>query len=288
MEKIGLNVANDSNYTTEDFLIYHKILMDRLRKNIRKPNLFGVGAGRSGTSTLYGLLKKSEDVCVSPIKEVNYFGINQYPFQRNGLTELEYLTYFLEQNDELWTCEITPAYLTRPQSIEAIKEFSPNAKIIITLRDPIDRCISQFKHHSAQHGIKDVNEYFDRGLKNLGIHDFMSKGWFTPQKNIAQSRYGVGVGRIMQLFGQDSCLVLHYETLSTNPVGWISDIEDFLDINLEKDLDSKYRNESHEGGYNLDPKIEEGLRNLFVPDLRKLKKILGDHNLPDYFADYLS
>ena len=79
------------------------------RAKIKLPNVIGIGSGRCGTSYLFGLLREHDDFYVSPLKEVNYFGIKQAPFTRHGWSLDDYRLCFASQNSEKHIVEISPS-----------------------------------------------------------------------------------------------------------------------------------------------------------------------------------
>src|SRR6056297_3678088 len=109
------------------------------KKNIKKPNFFVVGAARSGTTTLYYTLKKHPDVFIQPLKEINYF------LSSNRRTWQEYLNLFEGVKNEKIIGEISPKYLYYKEVPKLIKRKINNPKILIQLRDPLERAISHYK-----------------------------------------------------------------------------------------------------------------------------------------------
>ena len=140
---------------------------------IRKPNFFIVGAAKAGTTALYYYLKRHPDVFMCPIKEPHYFSsdiryenfstfhkrvhsklkIRDY-LQNSQLYEvhidwvtgwMDYLALFRESNGEKAIGEASTGYLYSESAAANIAEKCPKAKIIIVLRDPIERAFSHYK-----------------------------------------------------------------------------------------------------------------------------------------------
>ena len=114
----------------------------------RWPNLFIVGAPKAGTHSLYEYLNQHPKVFMSPRKEPYFFCPIMVPDgdkKSNPIrNEKEYLELFKESKNETMLGEATASYLGDPKSAELIHEKIPNAKIIIILRDPIDRAFSSY------------------------------------------------------------------------------------------------------------------------------------------------
>jgi hypothetical protein len=115
------------------------------------PNLFIVGAAKSGTTSLHNYLHQHPDVFMCHPKEPHYLinqeiGINRIPV---GITNfIEYTDLFLEGEDKKYRGESSVMYLMYPEIvIPKIKDqFGEDSKIIIMLRNPVERAYSGFQH----------------------------------------------------------------------------------------------------------------------------------------------
>jgi hypothetical protein len=112
----------------------------------RTPNLFLVGAPRCGTTALYTYLKAHPDVFMSPIKELHYFSTDlfQPAPQATIRNERDYLAMFAAARDQTWVGEASPFYIYSALAADAIKAFSPDARLIVTLRNPADMMYSMY------------------------------------------------------------------------------------------------------------------------------------------------
>lgn len=252
---------------------------------INQPNLIGVGAGRCGTTSLYEYLSDHPDVYMSPVKEINYFGIRNIDSNGYGLTFNEYLHYFSGAQQEKYIGEISPAYLTLPESISMIKEKLDQPKILITIRDPIERALSQYKHQFEYHCMKDINEYFQIGLKSFNnkTESQYIKDWFNPAKNIMQSLYYTGIKSCLDFFGKESIIIFKYDDIKEKPSMILEQLCNFLSLDydqkelghynssfLSQKLFSKSKNE-----LKLSHKVIEKLLYIFDSDLKKLDALTG-------------
>jgi len=129
---------------------------------MKKPNLFIVGASKSGTTALYHFLKQHPDIFMSDHKEPRFFckdivqetdlfyKDNRGTFHRYGRyefqirTEKDYLNLFANWKTEKMSGEASTRYLDSKVAAREIHKFKPNAKIIIMLRNPVDRMYSRY------------------------------------------------------------------------------------------------------------------------------------------------
>lgn len=122
---------------------------------MKKPNFFVAGAFKGGTTTIYHHLKQHPDIFMCTPKEPRYFAydpgnkthvtadLSSYPIR----TESQYLALFAGATSESAIGEASPIYLNSDIAAARISKFRPDAKIIISLRDPIARALSGYQMH---------------------------------------------------------------------------------------------------------------------------------------------
>lgn len=122
-----------------------------------KPNLFLAGAAKSGTSSLFAYLERHPDVYMSPMKEPHYFcadrladpftGPGDEGFSRKRLRDLDaYLHLFEAGATAAVRGEGSVYYIYFPGIAERLMAFNPDAKVILILRNPVDRAFSAYMH----------------------------------------------------------------------------------------------------------------------------------------------
>src|SRR3990172_7165408 len=104
---------------------------------MREPNFFLAGTTKGGTSTLYLWLSQHPDIFLPPRKELHYF-CSCPERLKVAHTWDEYLEFF-GSGDERIVGEASPCYLYYPAIAGAISQKVPKAKILASLRDPVER-----------------------------------------------------------------------------------------------------------------------------------------------------
>ncbi len=109
---------------------------------MNKPNFFIVGAAKSGTTSMWWYLKQHRQVFM-PNDELNkepaFFS------DKSSMSLEEYLKLFEAAEEQHKVIgEVSTAYLVDPKSARRIKEFNPEAKILILLRNPVDRAYALY------------------------------------------------------------------------------------------------------------------------------------------------
>jgi len=112
------------------------------------PNLFVAGVPKAGTTSLFHYLALHPDVFPSSRKEPGYF----HPFKIKEMDKnLEaYKKLFAGHSGQRYVIEATPGYFYGgKKSAAAINKFSPESKVIIVLRNPVERLFSFYKYKKS-------------------------------------------------------------------------------------------------------------------------------------------
>jgi hypothetical protein len=121
------------------------------------PNFIVVGAPKCGTTSLYHYLKQHPQIFLPARKELHYFSFHYMeqllagPGDRNILTTScrtfeEYAAYFAPARDEIALGDISPSYFYFTDVCKEIHERLGNPRIIVMLRDPVQKAFSQYMH----------------------------------------------------------------------------------------------------------------------------------------------
>ena len=191
------------------------------------PNFFVVGAQRAGSTSLYEFLKQTEDVFVSHIKEPNYFTSidGTYLSPPPIRDKKKYLSLFKKGEDQKFLGEATPEYLSDIEAPKLIHKVSPNAKIIISLRDPVERAFSSYLMferlgHMKSTFLNVLNECLEK--KNKGLK--------SPLGLLETGLYYEPVNRYLNIFGPKQIKIIIFEKFIKEPKKTMEEVLEFLDI----------------------------------------------------------
>ncbi len=134
------------------------------------PTFFVAGAPRCGTSSLHAWLSSMPGVFMSRIKEPNFFSRtvigDKHPMVKPIRRERDYLRLFAGAGDATVVGEATPFYLEDPEAPARIRAKSPKAKVLVSLRDPVERLYSHyFMMRNNLPGMGSFSVELERGLK---------------------------------------------------------------------------------------------------------------------------
>src|SRR5690606_33886153 len=134
----------------KSIISYYRILTWKKRA---LPDFIIVGAQKAGTTSLFHYLSEHPQIISPYKKEVHYFdgGLNpEIDTFKKG--EKWYRSNFPRKpkSKSIKTFEASPLYLFNPLAPQRIKDLLPNVKLIILLRDPVERAISQYHHENKK------------------------------------------------------------------------------------------------------------------------------------------
>jgi Sulfotransferase domain len=194
------------------------------------PNFFIVGAAKAGTSSLYAYLRQHPQVYMSAVKEPHFFSQiepsdGQHYRMRTTTDRESYLKLFRKANGALAVGEASPSYLWDERAPHRIREQVPEARIIMVLRDPIERA------HS--HYLMNVRE----NTQPLPFYEALredqskpNKSWTTANLYVELGQYASQVERYLGLFGPERLLVLMFEDLKRDPATLVRRTARFLGV----------------------------------------------------------
>jgi hypothetical protein len=196
------------------------------------PNFIVVGAAKAGTTAMYWYLAEHPAVFMSPVKETNFFAYNLdaagrllygdpdvHRFPVKTLEEYEGL--FREVGSATAIGEASPLYLESPQAAVRIRDLLPAARIICSLRHPVDRAYSDYLMYLRRRG-RPLDP--DREL-------ISTAAWARPDSRWMQvSRYYGQLARYFEAFPQDQIHVLLFDDIKQSTLAATQAVYRFLDI----------------------------------------------------------
>ena len=197
-----------------------------------RPNLFIIGAMKSGTSSLHSYLGSHPQIFMSTPKEPMFFSRKS-----NGSgEENDYLALFAPAGDASMIGESSTEYTKAPEFSgvpQRIHKFNPEARFIYIMRDPIERVISQYWHMVYYYGGKrDMLTAIRKDSRYINI-----------------SNYAMQLEPYFKLFGKDKVYVMTFEELRKNTLicvqgvfRWLGVESSFVppNINLKRHVTPRY------------------------------------------------
>lgn len=179
-----------------------------------KPNLFVIGAAKSGTTSLHHYLARHPDVFMSEPKEPGFFvdELDYYPSDEEW-----YLNLFEEGATARYRGESSTHYTKLPVYSgvpERIARYCNEPRFIYLMRDPVDRAISQYWHNSRK------NQEFRSPLKAMRV----------DRTYKAYGEYARQLRPYIDVFGMDRIFATTFECLIDEPDVVTTDILHWLGL----------------------------------------------------------
>jgi hypothetical protein len=183
---------------------------------LRRPNLFIIGAMKSGTTTLHEYLDSHPQIAMSRIKEPGYF-VEELAQQQG---EDWYLSLFEQDGCFRYLGESSTHYTKLPlyQGVaERLFRFNPDARLIYIMRNPIERLVSHYWHN-----VRDP--VYGRERRAL------LKAVRKRPDYLAFSDYAMQLEPYINLFGRDALYALTFEALIQDPQRELERLYDWLGL----------------------------------------------------------
>ncbi|WP_030435238.1 sulfotransferase family protein [Actinoplanes subtropicus] len=201
------------------------------------PDFLIAGVPKAGTTALHAALAPHPGLYLSPVKEPKFFLTDGPPPRHGGPGDVQtyqehvwrredYEALFARAPEGALLGEATPFYLHDLESHGRIKALVPQARLILLLRDPVDRAHSNWTH-----------------LWNAGLEpeaDFLAAcraepariaaGWAAFWHYIGLGRYGRQIEHLYRHFPREQVLVLRYRELKDSPAATLDRVCAFLGV----------------------------------------------------------
>jgi hypothetical protein len=201
-----------------------------------KVDFFIVGAPKAGTTSLYHYLNEHPEIVMSRQKETDYFSDEDLQKQelyygKNRINTLEKYHSLFQNADQKKTGEASVSYLFYEDVPQKIKAYNSNGKIIIMLRNPVDRA---FSHYLMDYRLGLISKSFESILENKKKD---IKAALFYQQYIELGQYFGQVKRYIEKFGKENVTIIFYYDFKNHVAKEVQKVYEFLGV------DSKYRAE---------------------------------------------
>ena len=200
-----------------------------------KVNTFIVGAPKAGTTSLHHYLNQHTEVSMSSVKEPNFFSSKE-------VESLFYNSKCIDDSNDYHKLfsiekrqvrgEASVSYLFYENVPKRIYDYNSEAKIIIMLREPIERAFS--------HYLMDCR----LGFCSVKLEDIIATPQSYPQyfqQYLELGNYYSQIKRYQDTFGKEQLLVIFYEDFKTNTKKVMNRVFSFLEIE-QQEIDFSVKN----------------------------------------------
>ncbi len=176
-----------------------------------KVDFIGIGAQKCASTWIHGVLSDHPEIGVYPGKEVDFFS-NYY---NRGY---QWYERQLGDVDAVRTRgEVSTSYFSDSDTPSRVFLYNPNMRIVLSLRDPIERAYSNHLNEVKLCHLTGQNLEFENGLANNPMY-------------LEQSHYGKQLARWLEIFPRDQILVIFQEEIRDDPFTQARNLYRFLGV----------------------------------------------------------
>jgi hypothetical protein len=243
------------------------------------PSMLLIGAQKAGTTSLFQYLVQHPDVLPSYGKEVHYFDLN---YARGERWYRSRFPLMRRLRDGAITLDASPYYLVHPQVPTRAHRLLPDVKLVVLLRNPVDRALSHYQHEvrggretlTFAHAVDREPERLAGEVERLERDPTYYSYNHHRYSYLLRGRYVEQLRRWAQHYRRDQMLVIQSERLFREPEAATTAVQEFVGLrphrigHYKTFLQGKYERE-------LPPALRERLTAYFAPLNRELYQWLG-------------
>ena len=267
--------------------------------NEKLPNFLLVGAMKSGTTSIYNYLSEHSQIYLPHVKEPRFFTSSallkienpKYKFQNYCSSAPfdnidDYKKLFNNVGNEIAIGEASPHYLyTHETTIPQIKKFLGDVKILIILRNPVDRAFSAYKHNRRydpkapnlheELSFENALEIEDERIRNANLpmmFYYKSLGFYYDQVKAYKDNFS-------------DVLVCILEELDSDPLSVMKKIYSFLGVDnkFRPNIKIKYNVARSENMNYLQKALISFDNPIKKTLIRYVRRVIGDTNMQKIF-----
>lgn len=256
-------------------------------------DFFVVGAARSGTTSIYRYLSLHPQIYLPNVKECNFFSrVESMDFEAYEPLEAgkqyhmkiiksedAYISLFKNAPSEVLKGEVSPSYLWDKNTAVRIYDHNPDAKIIISLRNPIHRAFSHYLMHLNTGYEKQKS--FEKAIKANKVEI-----WGGGNLYLEMGMYYEQVKAYLEIFPTENIRILIYEDWIQNVEKCFKEVFEFLGVDTKEDIsfgikfnETVFLKNGTVLGFLRKKKIKKGLKKILSDEfIEKIKKNLFSDN----------
>ena len=201
------------------------------------PDFFVIGAPKAGTTALHAALAQHPQLFLSPVKEPKFFLCDGPPPDRGGPGDAHSYREWIwkaEEYEQLFAGapagtlrgESTPFYLADLSAHQRIRAAVPEARLIVILRDPVDRAYSNWAHLWAD-GLEPIGDFLEACAEEP--HRRQAE-WAPFWRYLETGLYGGQLEHLFTLFPRHQVHIIRYLSLVEEPLATLNGVSRFLGV----------------------------------------------------------
>ena len=262
-------------------LLYHELRHACRRITWRQralPDFLIIGAQRAGTTSLFRALSQHPQLYPSFTKEVHYFDGGGQPGTDNyARGEAWYRSHFplrITLGTDGKTFEASPLNLYHPQAPARLHALLPKARLIVLLREPAERALSQYfleqRRGNEPLPLLQALQAEEQRLQNTPAFSFHHHSYKT------RGHYAEQLQRYLALFPREQLLILPSERWFNQPQTVLQSVCAFAGVPPFPAPPDPSNHTSQRHARTIDPAVYAYLRDYFTPHNQALLALLEE------------
>jgi hypothetical protein len=248
------------------------------------PGFLIIGAQKAGTTALYSYLREHPAIAGPPWKEVSFFDRHFWrgdAWYRGHFPNRLYLRRMRTRTGvEPIVGEASPSYVFHPLAPQRVAALVPDVRLIVLVRNPIDRALSHYHHEVAlgrealrfEEALEQEETRLEGEPARMLDPRYFSHAWWNFTY-LSRGRYAEQLERWLEIFPRERLLVVPSEDLLDRPDETYGHVLEFLGA-PPHELDSYPRIFSRDYA-EMDPGTRDRLRDSFAEPNRRLYELMG-------------
>ena len=237
------------------------------------------GAQKSGTTALHYFLSKHSQIALPDRQEMHFFDDEEIFSQHPIDYQLLHRHFRTRARQGLWPIhsglagEVTPSYLYWKPAMERIRDYNPQIKLVVLLRNPIDRAFAhwnmqRFKNREPLDFLPALKEEPRRTAVPLSIESrrfaYVGRGFYSAQ-----------LESVFELFPREQVKIVRFENFRDRKQEALDDIFDFLAVKRMKKVPGDKDRNVVPYARAMTADERKYLLEVFDSELAKLEQMLG-------------
>ena len=237
-------------------------------------NFFIVGTQKGGTSALDNYLRLYAGVQMANVKEIHFFDYDELDWSNPDYRRL-HQSFSWKPLDGSIRGEATPIYSYWPNALRRLRDYNPDAKLIMGLRHPSFRAFSHWRME-AKRGADTLT--FSEAIRERGrqrveeapnavhrVFSYVERGHYAPQ-----------IEEMLSLFPRNQILFCRTDALWNRPRMILDQVASFLSVLVRPEINREYSASVLTwNSLGMHPDDRRFLDELYADDIGRTAKLTG-------------
>ncbi len=291
---LSRDTANSDQGLPNSYRVSTTPLLEKLYRGLTcrirlLPDFLIIGTQRGGTTSLYHYLEAYPSIKPASTKELHFFdrrfekGLSWYRGHFPTKIEKYYAQHI--HGRAFVTGEASPSYLLHPHVPKRVAQALPQVKLIVLLRNPVDRAYSQYYHAiglgyetlTFEEAIKSEEKRTAREREKILENEYYESHAYKHLSYLSRGIYVDQLQVWMDLFPREQFLILKSEDFYANPATALKQVLVFLGVSeAEAELRMQtYKQYNNKTSSKIDAGLRKRLIEYFEPHNARLYDLLG-------------